>query len=142
MARFRITGQFSKLAAFGRKLADAPRLLGVISRNLAEESLTLAALGYRAARDPYGAAWAPRKSPGGGRALLVRTGAMRNSAAVLSATIRFFVIAYVMAYAIFHQRGTRKMARRSVLPRGSQLPGSWVSAYGEVVDDIMTDHFK
>lgn len=139
---FRITGQFGKLAAFGRQLATAPRVLDTLSRNLAEESLTLAAEGYRAARDPYGAAWAPRKSRGGGRALLVRTGAMRNSASVAAATKRFFIIAYTMAYARFHQRGTRRMARRSVLPRGGNLPGSWAASYAEVVDEIMEAHFK
>lgn len=138
---FRITGQFNKLAAFGRKLATAPRLLGTISRNLAEESLTLAALGYRAARDPYGAAWAPRKS-GGGRALLVRTAAQRNSAAVLAAIAAFFAVAYTMAYARFHQHGTRNMPRRSVLPRGGRLPGKWSTAYGKVFDEIMEDHFR
>lgn len=138
----RITGQFGKLNAFANKLAGAPRLLLDISRNLAEESLTLAAEGYRAARDPYGAAWAPRKRGGGGRALLVRTGAMRNSASVVAATKRYFTIAYTMAYARFHQNGTRRMPRRSVLPRGSRLPGSWADAYAAVVEEIMGDHFK
>jgi hypothetical protein len=138
----RITGQFDKLAAFGRKLSSAPRLLGTLSRNLAEESITLAAEGYRAAQDPYGAAWPPRKSRGGGRALLVRTGALRNSASVAAANKRFFIVAYTMAYAQFHQRGTRRMARRSVLPRGGRIPGSWAAAYSDVFEELMGDHFR
>jgi hypothetical protein len=138
----RITGQFDRLKAFQRQLETAPRLARMLNQNLAEESLTLVADGYRSARDPYGAKWTPRKSRGGGRALLVKTGAMRNSAHATSVTARGFALAFAMAYWIFHQRGTRNMVRRLLLPLAGRLPSSWAAAYGEVYDEIMTEHFR
>jgi phage gpG-like protein len=139
---FRITGDYGKLERFELQLRTAPRQLAAVSRNMAEEGLTLVALGFRAARDPYGGAWASRKSGSGGRALLVRTGALRNSFHVISATKAAFVIGTGIAYARFHQNGTTHMVARRMLPRKGALPGRWAAAFREVYDEIMTAHFR
>jgi len=63
MARSGLKGDFAKLDALARKLASAPRVLTIASKNMAQEALAMVAEGFATETDPYGKAWAPLKDP-------------------------------------------------------------------------------
>lgn len=125
-----------------RQLRATPSLLDHVSANLAEESINLVREGFDGSHDPYGAAWQPRKSDGGGRALLVRTGAMRNSVNVAYAHRRGFGIRAGVGYATYHQQGTGRMPARKIMPDQGTLPAGWRARYDEVVDEVFDAHFR
>src|SRR5438445_7278352 len=88
--------QFRRLAsdAGRRSLANAP----------AEEAVTLAQLGFRESRDPYGKPWAPLKLRVGGKPLLDR-GRLRSSITKSDVTASGFRLGSNLIYARVHQYG-------------------------------------
>lgn len=78
-------------------------------------------------RAPDGSAWAPRKPPTGSWPLLERTGRMRRSRRVRPGVGA--VEAAVDGPAEHHQRGTRFMVARKILPEVS-LPAGWSARVG------------
>jgi hypothetical protein len=80
--------------------------------------------GFRIETDPYGQKWAPlspatiaeKERLGYPSKILTRTGAMRRSPTI---TIQGKSVKITIAFpSEFHQRGTRKMPQRQILPEG------------------------
>ncbi|MBN3949369.1 MAG: phage virion morphogenesis protein [Nostoc sp. NMS7] len=80
--------------------------------------------GFRTETDPYGQKWAPlspatiaqKERLGYPRKILTRKGDMRKSP---TATIQGKSVKITIAFpSEFHQRGTRKMPKRQILPEG------------------------
>lgn len=156
------SGDFNKLDQFAATIAATPRELGVISSNLAEESITLIADGFRAERDPYGHKW--KKNLRGGKVLSDR-GTLRSSWNVSRATRSGFAVASGVFYAAVHQGGkvikakngpyllfkigkrwvrkkSVKIPQRMMIPTVARgIPTKWAQAFNEVVDEVLGAHF-
>ena len=125
------------LTALVAKLDNPQGVLAGISRDLAEEVINLVREGWEGQHDPYGSAWAPKASPDGS-AILVRTAALRNSFNVQGADAAGFTVSAGVAYAGFHQGGTRRMPARKMVPDGD-IPDSWATRFGEVIEEHLDD---
>lgn len=138
-ATFRTPGN-AELDEIVRRYGNPQPILADISRNLAEESINLVREGFAEQADPSGAGWAARKS-GGGSAILVRTGAMRNSWHVTASSSRGFRIASGVGYSSFHQDGTSRMPSRKMVPDGD-IPAKWLSRFNSVAREILDEHLR
>jgi phage gpG-like protein len=137
---FRLIGNHAQLDKWINQLSNASSaVMRKISAAMAEESITLVAQGFRKKQDPNGGAWAPRKSGGGGRALLVDTGALRNSFHTKGVSSKGFTVASGVAYSEFHQSGTSRMVARKMVPGANEIPARWAQAYDDVVEDILDE---
>lgn len=128
------------MVQLARALDDVDGLFEDIARNVAEEAINLVREGFAGQQDPYGSAWAPRKS-GGGSAILVRTGSMRNSWNITELGPGGFTMAAGVDYAGYHQSGTRKMVARKMVPNEGDLPGNWEARFDDVTQEILDAHF-
>lgn len=118
-----MTGLARRLNAFG------PVRRQIIA-DWATETIHLIEQSFNARANPYGKAWAPRVTAGGGHPLLEKSGAMRGGfqAEPTARGIRMF---NVTQYWVYHQSGTRNMVARKTLPdRG--LPALWRATYQKV----------
>lgn len=107
MTRVKLMGDFAELAAMVRKLgALQEKALPVISRNMAEEGLSLIRQGFQEQSDPYGQNWKPKVFPDGRAVLVGKTARLRNGWQVKRANRSGFLIAPSVSYAQFHQGGT------------------------------------
>jgi hypothetical protein len=79
--------------------------------------------GFVEQRDPYGAAWAPRKDRRGTWPLLQKTGAgiLSLTATALATGARLAIRGYFK----FHQSGTSRMVQRQVFPDPARGLGLW-----------------
>lgn len=166
----KLSGDFAALKKFEDKLRTAPKVLGVVSVNLAEEAVNLVREGFATETDPYGKTW-PKPLLRNGQALS-DTGRLRNSWHATSVTRRGFRVAPSVTYAVFHQDGTgiygpkgRKIEptkakalklgksglyaksvkgapQRKMVPDDGKLPDSWRNALNEAALEILEDHFS
>lgn len=138
-----VRGDFGKVDRFIKaltSLADT-RTLTALSKNMAEEALSLVADGFRAQSDPYGRGWRPKKRPDG-RAILVRQGRLRRSWHISKVTARDFTVSASVTYAKFHQSGTRHMEARRMVPSPGKLPPKWRAAFQEMAKEFLIQAFK
>lgn len=137
----RLTGDLSQLSRFADKLEKATDAKRDILRSLAEESITLTADTFKAQRGPYGGKWKAKKRPDGRAILTGPTGVLRNSWH-LSVGHDWFRIAAGVAYAKYHQSGTRKMVARVMLPlKARGIPPKWMRAFRSTVDEALRTLF-
>jgi len=124
-----------------RKLTEVGdgRILTLIRQNLAEEAVDLVKQGFERESEPFGAPWAPLKRRTG--KILQDTGRLKNSFTPRATADGFRIVTNV-AYAQYHQRGTRRMVARPLVPTGTHLPDAWLVAFHRVVDEILVDFFK
>lgn len=118
--------------------ADAIASLGAsedllkLSKALAQAAKAEISAGFRAEADPYGKPWKERESGDTSRALLVQTGRMKRSFTSQQRpriTPAGFTIRSAVDYAKHHQRGTKKMAARKMVPDTGRLPESWAKEF-------------
>lgn len=124
-----------KLRAFADRLTTlraealrkdlAPELRGTVLKLVADE--------FRGEVDPYGKKWAPlkrertrnkkarKKGKRGGQKILQNTGRLRASIDV-RAQGSALVFSLPVAYATFHQSGTRHMVDRKIVPDAGPSP--------------------
>jgi phage gpG-like protein len=165
-------GDFSKLRRWADKADQAKELMETISKNLADESISLVRDGMNRGVDPYGKRYEPLVLRSGQP--LKRTGGMFAAWHRASATAGSFRISNAKNYAGFHQHGTgiygpKKTpitaknggSLRIPLPGGGvmfrksvagspqrmmvprkRLPGAWRDAYRETVNEIFLSHFR
>jgi len=134
-----ITGSDAQINRWINGLNSTPGLMKQVSHSMAEETITLVSQGFRKQQDPYGGKWASRKSGGGG-AILVDTGALRNSFHVSGVGSSGFTVSSGVAYSEYHQSGTSRMVARRMVPDSGDIPGKWSKAYDEIVEDVLDDH--
>jgi hypothetical protein len=164
-------GDFATLKRWERKLQKTPQLLPVISKNLAEETISLVQEGMARGVDPYGKRYAPLKIRSGQP--LRNTGAMKSSWFHKNVSSTGFSVENARAYAIFHQEGTGiygKSKRRIKAKNGKALrvpaaggamffrsvkgtprrmmvpdhgiPKRWRTAYVATTNEIFVSHFR
>lgn len=116
----------------GRLAAVPSRMAPAASREISR----LIERQFSEGRDPYGRAWAPLKPSTLARGRrpppLTDTGRMRGAVEVRPMQGAGIEITFGSATpAIFHQYGTKKMAARPMLPRGT-FPSTWARALERV----------
>jgi hypothetical protein len=118
-----------------RELASVP------SQAAKEASTEIASLiqeEFDAGNDAYGKAWAPLRpatlKKGRHPPPLTDTHEMRESVEVKPMKGAGIQITLNETPAIFHQKGTRKMAKRPILPDGKDMPPKWEEAIHEATD--------
>ena len=108
------------LSRLGGKLSDPTDFL----RSTGDYFIKRVEQGFRTETDPYGQKWAPlspatiaqKERLGYPRKILTRKGDMRRSP---KATIQGKSVKITVAFpSEFHQRGTKKMPQRQILPEG------------------------
>lgn len=134
-----LTGDFAALNAIVTQLEEAPEALLAANENMAEESIDLVRQGWRKQRAPDGKKWKVKVRPDG-RAILVRTGTLRNSFAVTRVDLTGFTITGTANYGGFHQSGTSRMVARKMVPE-NQLPAKWEIALNNAAEDALEEHF-
>lgn len=138
--RLRLTGNgFDKLRDFQRKTEQAPRVLEVISKNLAEQTVELVRQGFEHESDPYGNDWAPLKYRDG--RILQDSGRMRDTWHWEDVSARGYTVAPGVDYAVYHQDGTRTIPARPMVP-DQDLPDDWKRALSDIATRILSDHFN
>jgi len=137
---FKLTGDFAKLRGFEKQIRQSPKVLQIISQNLAEETIELIREGFTREQEPSGKPWKPLKYRSG--KILQDTGRLRSSWHRTRASKRGFTVASAVKYAPFHQTGTRRgLAARPMVPN-KKLPLSWRNRYVETAQEILTEHFR
>lgn len=138
-----ITGDFAKLSGWQETVETTPDVLADISRIGAEELIDLVQQGFAEERNPYGDPWKPKKRPDGRAILVGKTAHLRRRWHVKKSDKGGFTIAPSVSYAAYHQRGTKRMSKRMMVPqKSSGLPPKWKNALVEVGALVLRQHFK
>jgi phage gpG-like protein len=119
----KISGNIAGIRAFGQKvtkLGSSEAKRSVLA-NVGEEAIELIREGFDSESDPYGAGWKPTLR--GGK-ILQDTGRLRSSFHRRSLSASRVVIGSGAKYGGYHQRGTRRLVRRAMVPY-RELPGPW-----------------
>lgn len=167
-----IRGDFGKLDQLVRaleRLGDDATLSG-LSKNLAEEAISLVQEGFRSQSDPYGKAWARKRNPDGRAILVGQTARLRRSWHRVAYGARGFKIISAVQYASYQQTGTRphvirarngralvwksggrtRFARsvhhpgsvaRKMVPDAGRLPPKWRDAFRETAHEYLMSIF-
>ena len=106
MARIKLTGDFAVLNDMVARLSNLEKVLPEISRNAAEETLSLIRDGFQKQEDPYGENWKKKAFPDGRAVLVGKTARLRNGWHVKRANRSGFLVAPSVNYAQYHQGGT------------------------------------
>lgn len=131
-----VSGDFAKL----RKLrAMLERMPENVKRNaviaVAAEVRTLVAMGFRKSVAPDGSKWAPLKERDGKP--LVDTANLQNSFTTSVDGGRGRIeVGTSVAYADFHQTGTKHMPARKMIPDDGEMPERWARPLREVVNEV------
>lgn len=151
-----LRGDFGALEDLQRRIREVtnPRFREEVAHRLAGTAIKLLADEFRQSRDPYGNAWKPvfrkrardrraraRRASAGrpprGDRPLIDTGRLRaaatSSAADLS-TGELVRISIPVDYASYHQYGTRRMARRQIIPESNNLGPIWADAFRKEIE--------
>jgi hypothetical protein len=130
-----LSGDFQRLGQLGRNLETLVRVPSRVAGAVAPRIARAIDREFTTGRDPYGRPWAPlrpstiakgRKPPP-----LTHTREMRDGLSVKPMPAAGIAITFAKEIpAIFHQKGTRYMARREILPT-NVLPREWNQILGE-----------
>lgn len=170
MRSLKLSGDFAELKRWEKQVSKAPKVLDMLSTQLAEETIDLIREGFTTTTDPYGKAWAKPKLRSG--QALSLTGGLRSSWHRVSSNAEGFVVASGKGYAKYHQSGTgiygprrrriepirakalgplpngkfyrsvRGSPRRRMTPTGSPLPAPWKRRYVEAAHEFLTEFFS
>lgn len=130
---------FRELGKFKTKLQKSDQLLLAASREMRQEGLKLIDEGFQSRTDPIGRKWKRRKKrkpwPILNKTLALRRGWKGQS----NKTSFSFVNA--VPYTVFHQKGTRKMVARKMVPDRSLSP-KWRARMAKVYQKAASKHFS
>lgn len=140
--RFKASGDSKSLKRWQQQLGSVDKVLANMSAAMAEEALELVAEGFATQTDPYGKPW-KEKSVDDGRSILVgKTARLRRGWHKLNSGRSGFTISPSVDYAGFHQRGTKRMVARMMVPSRSRgLPAKWRNALNAVAVEHLAAHF-
>lgn len=139
---FEVDGDFGALEDWEKSFESADKLLGAMSRDMAEELLGLVKEGWRQQANPYGQPWKKKKRDDGRQILVGKTARLKGGWHVKRSTKRGFTIAPSVDYAGFHQTGTKFIPARHMVPTKTRgLPKEWRKALEAVALDHFAAHF-
>jgi hypothetical protein len=145
------------LQRFQRQLDTIPRVLPKVAERVGVALVKEVMDEFRESRDPYGKPWAPvhrnrrRDRAARNRRIarglapkadkpLIDTGGLRASTGfkVTGSSVRVFLS---KDYASYHDKGTRRIKRRQILPSPGKLPERWERAVEKEARRGMNEHF-
>lgn len=138
-----LSGNFSGLGQLARNVERLARIPARVATFAAPEIADEIEAEFATGRDPYGRAWAPLRPSTRARGRrpppLTNTGAMRAGVDVRPLPGAGIAITFADEIpAVFHQKGTRKMAARPPLP-SSTFPARWSRALERAADEAFRD---
>lgn len=108
------------LEALEKLLANPDKVLDLVARSLAEESVNLIKDGFRTETDPYGEKWQPKQLADGRKTLSGKTSRLKTGWKVTRMNGREVVVSPSVEYAEYHQNpGERKRASSADVYRRS-----------------------
>lgn len=136
-----VVGGFGDLERLIRKVGTvaSAESRAKVAKQLAHEALTQVKLGFSQSVAPDDASWAPLKYRKGKP--LRDTGRLANSFGVLREGPDGFTVGTNVAYAAYHQTGTRHMPARPMVPAGG-LPPRYADAFTDLLETYLAKHFK
>lgn len=132
----------SDIDAFKAKLDRIKPLAGDALEEAADYVKESLEASFSAEKDPYSRSWKPRVEDGDGHPILDDTGKLKGSL-VVKANKKDMTIqaSYKDRKAALHQRGTKKMPARKVLPDSGRLPKGWKKEFADIVRRKMKELF-
>jgi hypothetical protein len=146
------------LERFQRQLKTVPQAMPKLAERVGVALVKQVMDEFRESRDPYGNAWAPvernrkrdrrarNRRISKGLAVksdkpLLDTGRLRGSMgfAVAGTRVRVFLSA---SYASYHDKGTRRIKRRQILPSDGRLGERWEKAITVEANRFLNQHFE
>lgn len=167
----KFTGDFKKIARWEKKLRQTPKVLPILSKNLAEETIHLIQDGMSRGVDPSGKRYKPLVMRSG--TPLSKTGGLKRSWFRKHSSKGRFTVASGKGYSKYHQLGTGiygpkkspikpKRAKALRIPtkggdifrksvKGSpvrkmvpnrRIPNRWRLAYRRTINDTLSTYFR
>lgn len=147
----------ANLQRLQRQLETVPRAMPKIAERVGVALVKQVMDEFRESRDPYDKPWAPvfrnrkrdraarnrriaRRQPVKADKPLLDTGRLRGSTgySVSGSQVRVFLTA---DYASYHDKGTRRIKRRQILPSEGALPPRWEKAVAKEATRTLDEHF-
>ena len=132
------SGDIGAIERLGQRFAELATVPSRAAREASEDIQTLIDDEYSHGADPYGSAWAPLRpstlATGRTPPPLTASSDMRDGTEVHPMSGAGIDVSIDEPYWVFHQTGTARMAARPILPDGTELPPSWVSAIAGACD--------
>jgi hypothetical protein len=128
-----LTGDFHVLEQWARSLDNlgSSSSLTDASRSLANEALKLTDQSFEQERSPTGARWAPKKRPDGRKIGQGKTGRLRDTYRLKSASRFGFAIGSDVEYKRWFHGGKKGQRPRPLTP-GNRVPPRWDRAFDRV----------
>jgi phage gpG-like protein len=140
--KLKASGDPKLMQQWQKQLASVPELLSQMSRDMGEEALELIAEGFATETDPYGKRWQDKKVDDGRSILVGKTARLRRGWHLQRYGRSGFTIAPSVNYAGFHQKGTKRMVARMMVPSRSRgMPPKWRTAMNSVAQAHFAAHF-
>jgi hypothetical protein len=124
----------TRFAGLAKLMRDLDRVPSQIAADASEAIEDLITDQFSTGTDPYGTPWADLKK--GGRSYLYASGDMQASVDVHPKPGAGIEIQIDAEPFIFHQRGTRKMVARPIIPNRG-IPEKWTQAIAEAYEKRM-----
>lgn len=140
--RFKASGDPKSLQRWQQQLGSVNEMLTEMSRNMGEEALELIAEGFATETDPYGKPWAAKKVDDGRSILVGKTARLRRGWHLQRYGRGGFTVSPSVDYATYHQKRTKRMVARMMVPSRSRgLPPKWRTALSSVAQQHFAAHF-
>ena len=137
-----LSGDFQKLDRWAKAIGEleSPRLRFKVADEMSDGTLGFIVEGFGREADRFGKAWAPKKRPDGNPILRGKTGRLSKfrKGAVSPSGYRVGTNAEYFKY---HQRGTRRMKARRMVPN-RRLPPRWVSEFRDIYSAAMRSELR
>jgi len=139
-----LTGDFAGLDKLQKHLEQLASVPSQASREIADGITRELQKEFKQGTDPYGKAWKPLRpstlKSGRHPPPLTDSGRLRDG--TLAQPMRGAGVQIVVGapYGVFHQYGTRRMARRPILPTGA-MPKAWSAIIRASVSRILKKTF-
>jgi phage gpG-like protein len=142
-AALKVEGDGAKVIAEWQKIfEDGDKAMTVVSRAMAEEMLGLTLERFRVETDPYGKRWKPKQRSDGRKTLSGKTSRLKNGWHIVRCDGSGWTIAPSVAYAAYHQAGTKRMVRRMMVPDAARgLPRAYKKTLQEAAVDALKVSF-
>jgi len=118
----------------GLRRLQGGRVVRKVNKAIAGVALELVHEGIEAKADPYGRTWKPLKDRSGEP--LRDTGRLYNSLSIRSGGGGFTLQTNV-AYAAYHQLGTKRIPRRPYFPDGRGVPTKWRAEFKAAAEEAL-----
>lgn len=146
MPRNGFSGDSRALLNLGARLRELASVPSQAAKTASEDIADLIEKEFEAGNDPYGKPWAPLRPStlkrGRRPPPLTDTRQLRESVEVKPAKGAGIQITMDEVPGVFHQSGTKNMAKRAILPDGQKMPDPWTQAIADATDDAVQKRMR